>query len=381
MVDLSLNEEVDAFVIAGDLFDGEKLSFATERFLLEQLSRLNQAGISVVYATGNHDAPTRARRGAALQWPANVLVAAGPEPRRQTVFDRDGTPVGHITAAGHATDRESRNLSAGFLRPPGNDPEVAVLHTHASSAAGAARHGRYAPSDVAGMARAGFDYWALGHIHQREVLSEQPMICYSGSPQGLGFGEVGPRGCLVVDLKSRRTPDVRFCSIAPLRFEVLRVGGIEEARSLDAVVRRVVEHWEDARRMDPADPGAEWIVRVELEGPAALAHSLRRTEDQEALQAELQAVLDAAHVERSVSRTQVPVRTSDYIARGDVLGEALRLVEELRGGAEPLDSVAPDDLGGLDISGGGERDAYLRSLLQDASGELLTRLLREAGQP
>jgi len=54
-VDLAIREDVHALLIAGDLFDGDRLSFQTERFLLEQVGRLNDQGISVVYATGNHD--------------------------------------------------------------------------------------------------------------------------------------------------------------------------------------------------------------------------------------------------------------------------------------------------------------------------------------
>ena len=54
-VDLAIREDVHAFLIAGDLFDGERLSFQTERFLLEQTERLGDHGITVVYATGNHD--------------------------------------------------------------------------------------------------------------------------------------------------------------------------------------------------------------------------------------------------------------------------------------------------------------------------------------
>ena len=54
-VDLAIREDVHALLIAGDLFDGDRLSFQTERFLLEQVGRLNDQGISVVCATGNHD--------------------------------------------------------------------------------------------------------------------------------------------------------------------------------------------------------------------------------------------------------------------------------------------------------------------------------------
>ncbi|MGD8873441.1 MAG: DNA repair exonuclease, partial [Gemmatimonadota bacterium] len=68
-VDLAIREEVHAFLIAGDLFDGERLSFTTERFLLDQASRLADHGITVVYATGNHDPGAPGAGPRSLAWP------------------------------------------------------------------------------------------------------------------------------------------------------------------------------------------------------------------------------------------------------------------------------------------------------------------------
>ena len=73
-VDTALEESVDAVVIAGDLFDGATLSFQTERFLLDELRRLTEVGIPVVYATGNHD-PGRQQRRSRIEWPTGVHVS------------------------------------------------------------------------------------------------------------------------------------------------------------------------------------------------------------------------------------------------------------------------------------------------------------------
>ena len=88
--DLAISQKVDAFLIAGDLFDGDRLSFATERFLLQQLDRLHEGGVSVYYACGNHD-PGGARIDG-MPWPPGVHDIR----RRQTVgprrADKDGQP-------------------------------------------------------------------------------------------------------------------------------------------------------------------------------------------------------------------------------------------------------------------------------------------------
>jgi exonuclease SbcD len=93
MVDLALLEQVDTVLLAGDLFDDDRLSFQTERFLLEQLYRLKLAEIPVVYATGNHDpglsrgngSVRGAGRSADLAWPDNVTVAGSSQPVRLTI--------------------------------------------------------------------------------------------------------------------------------------------------------------------------------------------------------------------------------------------------------------------------------------------------------
>ena len=74
LVDLALAEQVHAVLLSGDLFDDGRLSFQTESFLLEQLHRLRQAVIPVVYATGNHDPGREGQRSAELAWPSNVTV-------------------------------------------------------------------------------------------------------------------------------------------------------------------------------------------------------------------------------------------------------------------------------------------------------------------
>ena len=56
IVDLCLEEQVDALVIAGDLYDGDQTSMKTARFLAEQMKRLHEAGIIVFKVRGNHDA-------------------------------------------------------------------------------------------------------------------------------------------------------------------------------------------------------------------------------------------------------------------------------------------------------------------------------------
>jgi len=83
-----------------------------------------------------------------------------------------------------------------------------MLHT---CAAGREGHEPYAPCKVEDLQLKGYDYWALGHVHQREVLSDDPLIIFPGNTQGRNIRETGAKGCMLVavDEKGRPTADFR----------------------------------------------------------------------------------------------------------------------------------------------------------------------------
>ncbi len=75
IVDLCLEERVDALLLAGDLYDGDQTSMKTARFLAEQFRRLHEAGIRVFSIRGNHDALSRITKELTL--PDSVKVFGG----------------------------------------------------------------------------------------------------------------------------------------------------------------------------------------------------------------------------------------------------------------------------------------------------------------
>ncbi|MDX1495890.1 MAG: DNA repair exonuclease, partial [Longimicrobiales bacterium] len=278
-VDVAIREEVHALLIAGDLFDSDRLSFQTERFLLEQAARLGDHGITVVYATGNHD-PGASREGPRrLPWPQNVRVAADATPRRFLIPDHAGETVGHVTAVGHAHAEVTDDLSRTLPRPSGDLPEVALLHSQVRSSLGSDAHGSYAPSELTFLRHAGFDYWALGHVHVRQQLSDDPPIWYPGSLQGKSWTDSGDRGGLLVDLAHRGAPAVSFRSLAPVRWDTVEVDRLDTVESLDELERAVQVAWSSRRGAEPGGPATEWMVRVVLKGPCPLWSELRSAEE------------------------------------------------------------------------------------------------------
>ncbi|HSG47374.1 MAG TPA: DNA repair exonuclease [Longimicrobiales bacterium] len=371
-VELALDREVHAVLVAGDLFDSARLSFETERFLVAELARLTDAGVPVIYATGNHDPGSVRATRREIPWPPGVTVLGDGEPRRIPVRDRGGEVVGWVTGAGHASANETRDLAARFPTPRGPLPEAALLHTQVVGSRDAEAHDPYAPSALDTLTGAGYDYWALGHVHVRQTLADLPGVHYPGNIQGRTPRETGAKGALLVELTRGFAPQVEFHALAPVRWEALEVRDPVEANSLDGLLRLVNDRWADQRRADP-DPEAEWMVRVHLTGSTPLWRELEDDDDRAHLARELEALMGALEVRLEATAVHAPVSVEDHLAREDVLGVALRLVDRVRSGEISLPGLDDELATG---ARGDDGEPALSDLLQGAEAELVSRLLR-----
>ncbi len=401
-VSLAIEREVDGVLMSGDLFDGSRLSYRTERFLLRELERLGEADIPFLYCTGNHDPGQGIAGSGRIEWPDHVELFDRPEPRT-VVVRRAGKIVGTVTAAGHAVAHEADDLSARFPSPaswrdsgsgesgapgaggPGGQvgarlPAVAMLHTQVTGAGGAADHDRYAPSELPSLRRAGYDYWALGHIHLREALERLPGIHYPGNPQGRSPRETGAKGALLVELPGAGVaPSVEFVELAPIRWERLEVDGLREASTFDDFIGLVRDRWLELRTGDPGLPGTQWIVRLVPVGASPLAAELDHPESRRELGDEIARTLDLLDVELRVEGIRSTVDPDEYRDRRDPAGLALRMISELdsaEGAAALIERLGlePGELAGLRDAPESDPAPYIRRLL---GGGLGARILIE----
>lgn len=275
IVDLCLTEGVDALLIAGDLYDGSQTSMNTALFLAGELRRLDEAGIRTFIIRGNHDAQSQVTRELTLPQSVHVFSGRGKPVLAKTL--ENGRAV-HIHGISFAEPHAPENLLPHFHPPVADAINIGMLHT---SLSGSSVHDPYAPCSVADLERHGFDYWALGHIHQRQVHSRKPCIVMPGMPQGRDINEAGVKGVTLVTIDEDGHLTLAERAIGAAVFERLEVDmtGIVDWRGvLEAVGNRLT-------RLREGLSADNLIVRVSLAGATPLAWRLRR--DADLLEAEI----------------------------------------------------------------------------------------------
>src|SRR5690606_30287584 len=110
------------------------------------------------------------------------------------------------------------NLAASYPSPVRGRFNIGLLHTCATGDAG---HEPYAPCSVADLVAKEYDYWALGHVHDRRRLNESPPIWFSGNLQGRHPRETGAKGCLLVTVDDTGKAEVAFRPLDVFRWETL----------------------------------------------------------------------------------------------------------------------------------------------------------------
>ncbi len=264
IVDLAVREQVDAVIIAGDVFDGEDKSLQAQFKFRSGLQTLSQHSIPVFIAHGNHD-PLNTW-STTLEWPEGVTVFPGSRVQSVPVV-KDGLTLAHIYGTSFPERDVFDNLTLQFERQQDSGFAVAVLHANVG---GHPDHDPYAPCAVDDLVARGMDYWALGHIHLREVLREShPAIVYCGNSQGRHFKESGPRGCCLVTLHEDADPEIRFVATDTLRFVEAAVD-VSGCATVDAVVGEIVGQ---CRELLSQAEGRSLVVRQTLTGRTE-AHSL-----------------------------------------------------------------------------------------------------------
>lgn len=220
----------DFILLAGDIYDGENRSLQALYRFQQGVKRLALSQIPVYIIHGNHD--HLGGRWTRFDYPENV-----------TVFQE--VPHSHLLRLPHATVQLSgfsyaeRHIRKSIIesypkRAQEADYAIGLLH---GSEATQQDHDVYAPFTLTDLQSKQYDYWALGHIHKRQVLANNPPVVYSGTLQGRHRKEQGPQGYMEVKLDGKHA-DLVFCPVSTVQFQQLTIDATE-VRSMDELLESI----------------------------------------------------------------------------------------------------------------------------------------------
>jgi len=379
LCDTALEEHAELLLIAGDLYDGAWKDYATGLFFVGQMRRLREGGVRVVFLRGNHDAESQITKHLTL--PDNV---------KQLPTDRAGTVVLEdlgvaIHGRGFPTREVFTDIAKDYPTALGSLFNIGLLHTALGGREG---HEPYAPTTTEVLKQKGYDYWALGHVHRREVVSRGPFIVYPGNLQGRSVKETGSRGATFLQVAGGRVTELEHRAMDVVRWADLTI----EADGDDTIDDLLAKTRGAAERTLAGSEGRLIAARLTIRGRPRAHAKIRKAED--AFVAEVRAVaLDVGGDDLWLGDLRVetasPLDLDALRTQEGPIAHLLRGLEGLRNDADSRRSLKealselraklPDDLVREPELACLDDDEALREVLVEIEESLVARLAPDAG--
>ncbi|MBU4318409.1 MAG: DNA repair exonuclease [Proteobacteria bacterium] len=380
VIETAISEKVAFILLSGDLYDGDWKDYNTGLFLVKQLAKLKDHGIGAFILAGNHDAANKITKN--LRFPENVILFPSSQP---TSFQIKKLQVA-LHGQSYASREVKTDLSRNYPDPVEGFYNIGLLHTCANGREG---HEPYAPCTLDQLNAKGYDYWALGHVHQYEVLQTDPPIVFSGNTQGRHIRESGPKGCALVTVEDNGLSKVLFKTMDVVRWGIADIDATD-AESAFEVVDRFKGKMEDLVEKNQNMPLA---LRVNITGETP-AHEAMLS-DVEKWSNEIRSMAathgnDKVWVEKIKFNTRLPLSNPLLEPSDGAMGELSGLFEELKNDPEArlnllshlsdLDKKIPRELKegeeGLHFD-----DPWIKDLLDQIKPMLIKRLIGKEGAP
>ena len=265
LVQYAISDRVEFVILAGDIFDGNWREFNTGLWFTARLRDLTSEGIRVYILAGNHDA--EGKMTAKLQYPDGVLTFGTSEP--ETFVDEATGAILH--GQGFAKPNTTEDLASSYPAPTQGALNIGVLHTALSGRDG---HDPYAPCSLDTLRGKEYDYWALGHVHHREIVSEDPWIVFPGNLQARHIRETGAKGATLVTVADGQIQALGEVEFDCVRFAHVTVDASDCSHRTECEAA-VADALAEAR--NEAD-GRLLAVRIKITGRSSVNTTLRREE-------------------------------------------------------------------------------------------------------
>ena len=375
LVRRAIDEAVGFVLIAGDLFDGEWRDMGTGLYFARAIGRLDQAGIPVFLLAGNHDAESVITRS--VPWPPNVRLFGTRRPETHTLAELGVAIHGQSFPTPAVTD----NLVLAYPDAAAHHFNIGMLHT---ALAGRQGHAAYAPCSLDDLRSKRYDYWALGHVHEHEIVCEEPHVVFPGNTQGRTIRETGPKGAVIVSVEDGRVAAVDRIELDVLRWAAIEVDCTDAGTdAVPALMRAaLMAAWQDSAA------GLPLVARVTLTGQTPDAGAMHDRAD--TLRDDARAVAASISPDLFIEKVKVLVALTSH-AEDVVIGDDLAALIARAPTDPALAELLANDLGpfllAAQTSLGPDEEGELRnaaaagdwsSVLRTATLALRSRLTSEA---
>lgn len=378
LVALAIEQEVDFVLLAGDIYDGDWKDFSTGLFFVKQMARLASANIPVLMIAGNHDAAGKMTRS--LPLPKNVTLLG--------IKKAETVRLEQLQVAIHgqsfATAAVPENMVPGYPSAVRGWFNIGLLHTSLDMEAGG-EHDCYAPCKLTDLEAKGYNYWALGHVHQRTIRGQSPLVAYPGNLQGRHIRETGAKGCLLVSVTDSHSIQADFQPLDVFRWEHCTVDANKASDGDELLIR----FQKAAARLSAQHEEMPLALRVTFKGRCPAHAELARSPDtwiSQVRAAALEVGRGNVWVEKVRLETAGEAQLRETTEDGP-LGELAELVREicdspqllaeLHGELADLEAKLPLELregtGALELA----NPDWLRRLVTEAQPLLVGRLQQE----
>jgi len=375
IVELAIERQVEAVLLAGDIIDQENRYFEAWGPLEAGLKQLSGADIRTFAVAGNHDHSVFPRLMEDMGAETFTLLGARGQ-WEQVTFAPDGHIACNLIGWSFPKQHHSSNPLADFnLDLDRSVPTIALLHTQLNDP-----KRLYAPVPNSELGQHDIDFWLLGHVHKPQQFKEGSSdVLYCGSPQAMNPGETDIHGPWLItvepsgEIKSEQIP------ISRVRYESLPVdlGSMTTTDEVDAELTRAVSEFADSVAIESDGHLRALSLRVTLRGRTTLHRELPQLvnvvrEDLRLTHGRMEVVVDDI-----VVNTQPALDVAELAKGQDMAGELARLILALEreddGSDHPVLRSMKSEINTWQSS--------VHTLLpEDASEQLRAELLMEARQ-
>ncbi|MCM3362348.1 DNA repair exonuclease [Niallia sp. MER TA 168] len=250
VIDTAISKKVDFMIIAGDIYDGEDRSIKAQIRFRDEMLRLEEKQIEVYLVHGNHDHLNGS--WVQIELPPNVHVFPSMVSVKQFVKNKLSVNLyGFSYETRHVKERK---IDEYARRDPAHF-HIGILHGNLE---GSTEHSSYAPFQVKDLLAKKMDYWALGHIHKREILESIPPIVYPGNIQGRHKKETAIKGCYYVELREGDA-SLEFIPTSEVIWETVKIDAstVKTFNDLYMLCRKQIDEIGDGK--------SSFIITLEIE--------------------------------------------------------------------------------------------------------------------